>query len=72
MLVVRVSGQASELYSGLPVDLSQRVVVSRWLVRPTAARSESEWPLVMKTLTASSMHVSTLESSSAGSCSCHL
>jgi hypothetical protein len=36
---VRVSCQTIALKTGLPLDLSQTTVVSRWFVTPTADRS---------------------------------
>jgi hypothetical protein len=36
MPVVRVSGQTMALYKGLPVLVSQQMIVSRWFVIPMA------------------------------------
>ena len=41
---VRVSCQTIALWTGLPVDRSQTIVVSRWFVTPTAEMSPAEAP----------------------------
>lgn len=60
------------LCKAFPVVLSQTTVVSRWFVMPTALIWLREWPWVSNSVTAPSMHVSTEETISSGSCSCHL
>ena len=41
--------QTMALWMGLPVALSQRTVVSRWLVMPMAATSAGETPVLART-----------------------
>ena len=45
MSAVRRHCQTMALYTGRPVALSQRMVVSRWLVMPMAAIWETGMPL---------------------------
>ena len=63
---VRVSCQTIALWIGLPVLRSQTTAVSRWLVMPTAARSEA---LMFAFLSAPSMTSWLRAQISAGSCS---
>ncbi len=48
MSAVRVSCQTIALWMGLPERRSHTTVVSRWLVTPTAARSEAVTPALAR------------------------
>lgn len=54
---VRTSFQTMSRWRGVPDFLSQTIVLSLWLVMPTAAKSEVSRPAVFK---ADLTHISTL------------